>query len=37
MSLWNGIVMGGGVGLSIYGDFRVATGFFTIQFRSKLS
>lgn len=25
LSLWDGIVMGGGVGISIYGDFRVAT------------
>jgi len=25
ISLWDGIVMGGGVGISIYGDFRIAT------------
>ena len=25
LSIWNGIVMGGGVGLSIYGDYRIAT------------
>jgi enoyl-CoA hydratase/carnithine racemase len=25
VSLWNGIVMGGGVGISIFGNFRVAT------------
>ena len=25
LSIWNGVVMGGGVGLSIYGDHRMAT------------
>ena len=25
LSVWNGVVMGGGVGLSIYGDHRLAT------------
>jgi len=25
MSIWNGVVMGGGVGLSIYGDYRIVT------------
>ncbi len=25
LSIWNGVVMGGGVGLSIYGDHRLAT------------
>jgi len=25
LSIWNGIVMGGGVGLSIYGNFRLST------------
>ena len=25
MSIWQGVVMGGGVGLSIYGDHRLAT------------
>ena len=25
LSIWNGVVMGGGVGLSIYGDYRLAT------------
>tara|TARA_B110000196_G_C21134224_1_gene660138 strand:+ start:54 stop:1055 length:1002 start_codon:yes stop_codon:yes gene_type:complete len=25
MSIWKGVVMGGGVGLSIYGDYRIAT------------
>ena len=25
LSIWNGIVMGGGVGLSMYGKYRVAT------------
>ena len=25
VSLWDGIVMGGGVGLSVYGKFRIAT------------
>ena len=25
LSIWNGIVMGGGVGLSIYGNVRIAT------------
>ncbi len=25
LSIWDGIVMGGGVGLSIYGNFRIAT------------
>ena len=25
LSIWRGVVMGGGVGLSIYGDYRVAT------------
>ena len=25
LSLWDGVVMGGGVGMSIYGTFRVAT------------
>ena len=25
LSIWNGIVMGGGVGISIYGNYRVAT------------
>ena len=25
LSIWKGVVMGGGVGLSIYGDYRVAT------------
>lgn len=25
MSLWDGVVMGGGVGISIHGTFRVAT------------
>ena len=25
LSIWQGVVMGGGVGLSIYGDYRIAT------------
>ena len=25
MSIWHGVVMGGGVGLSIYGDYRIVT------------
>ncbi len=25
LSIWRGVVMGGGVGLSIYGDYRIAT------------
>ena len=25
LSIWKGVVMGGGVGLSIYGDYRIAT------------
>ena len=25
ISIWNGVVMGGGVGLSIYGDYRIVT------------
>ena len=25
MSIWKGVVMGGGVGLSIYGDYRIVT------------
>ena len=25
LSLWNGIVMGGGVGLSVYGNYRIST------------
>ncbi len=25
LSIWNGVVMGGGVGLSIYGNYRIAT------------
>ena len=25
LSIWNGVVMGGGIGLSIYGNFRIAT------------
>ena len=25
LSIWNGVVMGGGIGLSIYGDFRIVT------------
>ena len=25
MSIWDGIVMGGGVGVSVLGEFRVAT------------
>lgn len=25
VSIWNGIVMGGGVGVSVLGEFRIAT------------
>ena len=25
LSLWNGVVMGGGIGLSLYGDYRIVT------------
>ena len=25
LSLWDGIVMGGGIGISVYGKFRIAT------------